>query len=175
MKQITYDYGRLLDIHSVIGAFQTAAILGKDDDSEAMVKEFQRTINAEFENYKKNMTENPFVKDIEVKRVRQLFRSYRKMLENSQRHTIPLYLSKYYSQIIEELNAIAADLKDRGVTPMAETDKELSEEELDTVAGGNKVIKNGSVNVWWGGPIDAGSTDAFMGHPTHTDDPPNGR
>ena len=72
MKSIKYDYGRLLDIHSVIGAFQTASILGKDDDSEMIIKSFTKTIILEMDNYEKNLRENPFVKDIEIRRVKQL-------------------------------------------------------------------------------------------------------
>ena len=115
MKSIKYDYGRLLDIHSVIGAFQAASILGKDDDSEMIIKSFTKTIILEMDNYEKNLRENPFVKDIEIRRVKQLLKSCRKMLKNSIKHKVPLYLKPFYFDIHNKFNTIVLELQNLGV------------------------------------------------------------
>lgn len=115
MKYINYDYGRLLNMHSLIGTFQTSSLLGKDNDSNEMVKYFISTIDTEKKNYWNDLKENPFIKDIEVKRIKQLYKSYKKMLKNSIKHKIPWYLKSIYEEIITELNRIIDDLIMKGL------------------------------------------------------------
>lgn len=89
MKTIKYDYGLLINIHCAIGSLQTSSILCKDDSSKFLVDSVISDIKSNIKYYNKKRKECPLIRDIDVPRVKQLFKSYRKMIKNSLKHNMP--------------------------------------------------------------------------------------
>ena len=111
MKKVRYNYALLMDIHFSIGTLQIGSILGKDDSSAELSNSIVEGVKHDIRYYRKRKNECAQVKDIDVSQLKQVFKSYRKMLKNSLKHKIPWYLKPFYSEIVDDLNLIVKELK----------------------------------------------------------------